>query len=217
MAMTQIIWQLVYRPEYLEPLRREAEDAVSQFGFTSKMIEHLHLQDSFIEESNRLYSINKLSNQRMVMDEPFTFHDGLTLPAGTRIAFPVDQFLRDPDMFESLSGSECPDVFDGFRLLRLKEADRRTEDGVNMWKATHAHQRNLVFGYGNHICPGRFFAVRLIKIILTKPFIEYDLRSDWPGHGIPPGLQMEGSVVPHMSARISFRKRQGLRPDEEHN
>ncbi|KAI3326358.1 cytochrome P450 [Xylariaceae sp. AK1471] len=200
MALTQMLWLLLDKPEYFEPLRKEAEEAISQFGMTIKVLNHLPLQDSFIRETSRLYS-NKVGIPRRIMGEPFTFHDGFTIPAGTRIAFPVDQLARDPDIFPN------PETFDGFRYFRFSEDDARTEDGVNQWKASHAHQRNLVFGYGTHVCPGRFFAVRLMKIIFTKLLVEYDIRSEWPQGGIPPSFFIEGSAVPHTTASISFRRR----------
>jgi cytochrome P450 len=69
----------------------------------------------------------------------------------------------------------------------------------------------LRFGYGNHVCPGRFFAVRLIKVIFTKLIIEYDFQSDWKGTGVPPSLHLEGSIIPHISARISLKRRVKVR------
>jgi cytochrome P450 len=53
---------------------------------------------------------------RTVMQKPFTFHDGLTIPVGTRIAYPTLAIMRDPDTFGPLK-------FDGFRFANL--------DGVN--------------------------------------------------------------------------------------
>ncbi|KAI0388401.1 cytochrome P450 [Xylariaceae sp. FL0594] len=205
MILTQMFWHLFGNPQYLEPLREEAERAIGEFGMTTKIVNHLPLQDSFIRETNRMYKNNKLGITRRVMDEPFTFHDGLTLPVGTRVAFPVDEYTRDPDTFPD------PDKFDGYRYIRFTESDTRTEDGVNQWNASHAHQLNLTFGYGAHVCPGRFFAVRLIKIIFTKLLTEYDFRSEWKGDGMPPGFQFEGSEVPNIKARISFRKRSSPR------
>ncbi len=58
MTLTQMVWQMLARPEYLEPLRKEAEAAVAKVGFTDRIVEHLPLQDSFIREANRLYPTN---------------------------------------------------------------------------------------------------------------------------------------------------------------
>jgi len=52
--MTEIVYQLLTYPEYLAPLREEAKAAVTQHGWTEKMLANLNLQDSFIREVNRL-------------------------------------------------------------------------------------------------------------------------------------------------------------------
>jgi cytochrome P450 len=59
MTITQMAWQILARPEYLEPLRKEAEAAVAKVGFTDRIVEFLPLQDSFIREANRLYPNNQ--------------------------------------------------------------------------------------------------------------------------------------------------------------
>jgi cytochrome P450 len=155
MTITQMVWQVLAQPMYLHVLRKEAEEAVAKVGFTNRLVEYLPLQDSFIREANRLYPNNiseefwrsgneipfanrcSVGTQRLVCGDPFVFHDGFTLPAGTRIAFPVGPYLRDADVFSR------PDEFDGFRFVKLAEADARTEDGVNRWTAAHAHKLNL--------------------------------------------------------------------------
>ncbi|KAK8044771.1 membrane dipeptidase [Apiospora rasikravindrae] len=197
-TVTMMLWRVLHEPRYLQPLRDEAEQTVSRFGYTSKMIGHLPLMDNFISEVHRLYP---MGCQRTITGKPFQLHDGATLPAGTRIAFPVELMLQDADAFQ-----DAP-RFDGYRFQRLAQEGARTDEGVNIWKASHSHSRNLMFGFGSHVCPGRFFAVRLIKIIFAHFLVEYDIESDWPEGGIPPGFQIEGSMIPHGTARISFKKR----------
>jgi cytochrome P450 len=52
--MTEIVFQMLTYPEYMEPLREEAQKSVQESGWTEKMLANLHLQDSFIREVNRL-------------------------------------------------------------------------------------------------------------------------------------------------------------------
>lgn len=73
----------------------------------------------------------------MVCGAPFVFNDGFTLPVGSRIAFPVGPYLRDPDVYSR------PDEFDGYRFIKLEQSGTRTEDGVNRWAASHSHKHNL--------------------------------------------------------------------------
>jgi len=77
-----------------------------------------------------------VSTQRIVTGSPFICHDGFTLPVGTRIAFPVSSSSRDPDLVSR------PEEFDGYRYLKLAKLDARTEEGVNIWAASHSHATN---------------------------------------------------------------------------
>ncbi|KAL9119449.1 MAG: hypothetical protein Q9187_003996, partial [Circinaria calcarea] len=133
-----MLFLILEDPSYLEPLRREVDDAIAKHGWSEKIINSLPLQDSFIREVNRMYPIFSLNCTRTVMHEPFTFSDGLTLPVSSRIGFPAGSTQRDPDYFEN------PLQFDGFRFAKLTTADARTEDKVNRWVASHVGSTNLV-------------------------------------------------------------------------
>lgn len=53
--MTEIIFQLLLHPEDLKALQKEASEAFRQYGWSEKMLINLHLLDSFIRETNRLF------------------------------------------------------------------------------------------------------------------------------------------------------------------
>ena len=53
--MTEMVYQLLLEPQYLEPLREEASNALKAHGWSEKTLDSLYLQDSFIREVNRLY------------------------------------------------------------------------------------------------------------------------------------------------------------------
>ena len=55
--MTEMVYQLLLEPKYLEPLRKEVLEAVEAYGWSEKMLDSLHLQDSYIREINRVYPI----------------------------------------------------------------------------------------------------------------------------------------------------------------
>ena len=63
------------------------------------------------------------------------------------------------------------------------------------------------FGYGNHVCPGRFFAIRLIKIIFSKLITEYDFSWDRTEPGQPARLMVEGISAPNPTQRIRLQRR----------
>ena len=53
--VTQMVYQTLIEPIYLEPLRAEAEKAISSYGWSEKALNNMPLQDSFIREINRVY------------------------------------------------------------------------------------------------------------------------------------------------------------------
>lgn len=53
--LTEVVYQLLLHDAHLGPLRKEAAEAVDQYGWTDQMLNSLHLQDSFIRETNRLF------------------------------------------------------------------------------------------------------------------------------------------------------------------
>jgi cytochrome P450 len=72
---------------------------------------------------------------------PFTFSNGVTVPAGTTIAAPAIAIHTDGDIYPN------PETFDGFRFAKLRE-----HDGVPVigQQATSTSAEYLPFGYGRH-------------------------------------------------------------------
>lgn len=53
--IVQMLYQILQTPEYLEPLRQEANHSITKYGWNEKLITSLPLQDSFFREVNRIY------------------------------------------------------------------------------------------------------------------------------------------------------------------
>ena len=53
--VTQVVFQILMKPEYLEPLRSESAEVVSRYGSSDQALNSMPLLDSFIREINRLY------------------------------------------------------------------------------------------------------------------------------------------------------------------
>ena len=70
---------------------------------------------------------------------PFTFSNGVTVPAGTIIAVPTAAIHTDGDIYPN------PEEFDGFRFAKLRE-----HDGVSGLQSTSTSAEYLIFGYGRH-------------------------------------------------------------------
>lgn len=199
--VTQMVYQLLMEPSYLEPIRTEAEKAVSRYGWTEKALNDMPLQDSFIREISRLYPTGSITCARTVMQKPLQLHDGLTLPVGTRVAIPALAIQKDPDNYRE------PLVFNGFRSARLQTPETNEIGDRHQSSATTVSPTYIAFGYGKHACPGRFYAVRKAKLLFTKVLLEYDVQWASPVTKRPPSLSLSGQFAPNMDQQISIRKR----------
>ena len=70
---------------------------------------------------------------------PFTFSNGVTVPAGTVIGAPVGAIHMNGEIYPN------PEEFDGFRFAEL-----RKHDGASGLQSTSTSAEYLTFGYGAH-------------------------------------------------------------------
>ncbi|OKP01050.1 Ent-kaurene oxidase [Penicillium subrubescens] len=117
-ALCQILYDLIARPEYIEPLREETVRTLSS-GWnhaTKASFDAQKRMDSFLRESQRWGPPGELSMHRIVKT-PLTLSDGLHLPKGVHICFPSGPISKDPNFISN------PAIFDGFRWCQ-DPADR---------------------------------------------------------------------------------------------
>ncbi|KAK7961227.1 cytochrome P450 [Apiospora saccharicola] len=87
---------------------------------------------------------------------------------------------------------------------------RRCTRGRMMTAAAAAAETDRQFaawGIGKHACPGRFFAVDLIKIIVAKILTDYEVQL---GKERPENVWIEYTLIPPPSATLSVRRRKAL-------
>ena len=74
---------------------------------------------------------------------------------------------------------------------------------------------SLVFGHGNHACPGRFFASNEIKVVMIELLRSWEFRLKGDVEGVggeekrPKSRESELTITPNMGAEIEFRRRVG--------
>ncbi|KAF9634228.1 Cytochrome P450 [Lasiodiplodia theobromae] len=116
LLLTNIIFDLAARPEYIQPLREEvqtaldADDGVITKATMSKLVK----MDSFMAEVQRFNPPGIMTFNRATTG-PVTLSDGLHLPKGTWLAAPSSQIAMDPEIWDE------PTKFDGFRFERLRQ------------------------------------------------------------------------------------------------
>ncbi len=95
-----------------------------------------------------------------------------------------------------------PDVFDGYRYLRMREVPGKENQAQLVSTSAEA----LGFGHGMHACPGRFFATNEIKVALCHLLMKYDIK---PASNIKPRAMPYGFTLnADKSATILIRRRE---------
>jgi cytochrome P450 len=74
--------------------------------------------------------------------------------------------------FSSDLTNPSPLIFDGFRYAKL----RSVEGQESHHQAATTGPDYLIFNHGKHACPGRFFAICEIKMILIELLTKCDFR-----------------------------------------
>lgn len=126
--------------------------------------------------------------------------DGALLPPGTVVAAPGGPMSRDPKFYRE------PQRFDGLRFYRADDGEdtmsTNTQDYVGI------EPGNLSWGNGRFTCPGRWYAAAMIKLILSKLLLEYDISFPPGQTQRPPNSTYDTDVHPDFEQKIVLKKRQ---------
>ncbi|KAL2699321.1 hypothetical protein AAEP93_009296 [Penicillium crustosum] len=223
MALCHCLFDLVTRPEYVEPLREEMCRTLPDgwYNATQAALKDQSRLDSFLRESQRFAPPGELNFHRIVK-EPITLHDGLVLPVETHVCFPAGPISKDAAFIKN------PMVFDGFRwchdprdrFVLTPEPARSDAMANGAGEDMHVQKlmpgahfvsitnTNMHFGYGLQACPGRFFAANTLKAILSRIILDYEFKflHDLDGKR-PRNLVVGEHILPNMTTEMLFRKR----------
>lgn len=125
--------------------------------------------------------------------------DGRHVPVGTQIAWPGPQHA-----FNSQITPE-PQKFDPMRSYRKRHT--ANQDNLNRFLAGQSDPHNMWFGYGGQVCPGRYFAVSEIKLMLMPLPREFDFTSV-PGKERPKPIYADENVILDPYAKVMMRRRE---------
>lgn len=142
MALRHALYDVIYRPEYLSPLREEIARTLKDGwqNATKMSFDGQRRMDSFLRESQRFgppgececFRVSHLVGRSLliypvsfhrIVKEPLPLSDGLLLPKGTHICFPSGPMSKDAAFITD------PNVFDGFRWCQ-DPTDRNALDGT---------------------------------------------------------------------------------------
>lgn len=120
--------------------------------------------------------------------------DGLMLPK--------DKFLLvSAHKHWDAESYENPHQFDGYRFYKMRQIAGK-ESKAQLVNASPEH---LGFGYGFNVCPGRFFAVEEIKLLLCHMLLKYDIN---PVEGLSLEPKTHGlNLAASPTAKLAVRRR----------
>ena len=149
--------------------------------------------------------------------------NGLHLPKAAAVAVPAYSAHRDPSYYDD------PNTYDAFRFSRPFEIFEASKSATAM-QAKQSHDGTLQdrkedlskflehkkmsaittgehfmqFGHGRHACPGRFFAIQELKLLIAHMVLHYDIE---PLATRPSNIWMGGLVFPPMKASVRIKRR----------
>lgn len=199
MNAVHVLYDLVARPEYFEPIRAEIKKISKEDGEWEKWekssFTKLRKLDSFMRESQRFNPPTLLSMHRvMLQDHQFT--DNTVIPRNAHVSMAVNAIQNDPEVTPE------PEIFDGLRYYKL----RQHEGESHLHQFSTTEEKILNFGHGANSCPGRFFASLEIKIILVRLIMDYEYRFP-DGKGRPDNLKAHEFIFPNPDGELLIRRR----------
>ncbi|KAH0603376.1 uncharacterized protein H6S33_007698 [Morchella sextelata] len=191
-TLTQVLFDLCVHPHYQPLLCEEAEEALKD-GLSSSALGRMKRLDSVIRETLRMSPTNVAVTIRKVL-AAHTFSDGTRVGRGSWVAEPVVHANGSRGCYDR------PEVYDGFRFVDMA-------GGRNQCASTSVEF--LSWGHGASACPGRFFAVAEMKIVLAYILCNYEIRFQ-PGVVERPKSSTIGIFqVPDASVELELRRRKG--------
>ncbi|KLU92534.1 hypothetical protein MAPG_11479 [Magnaporthiopsis poae ATCC 64411] len=164
-------------PENIEALRQEMIDVLPANGWKKTSLTRMILLDSAIKEAQRMKPI-LMTNMLRKATADTKLEGGIVLRKGEMLAVDAGN-LHDPAVYEN------PDVYDMRRFANMRSSGGGMEHRAHLVSAVPEH---ITFGYGKHVCPGRFFAANEIKMALCHLLMNYDWK-------IAPGTTLEPTWV----------------------
>ncbi|KAI9146717.1 Cytochrome P450 monooxygenase ATR2 [Paramyrothecium foliicola] len=202
---TNALYTLAAMPELIPVFLEEIQSVLNENNeiFTSKALQDMKKVDSFLKENERYYETGFTSFKRKVL-KSFSLSNGQIIPAGAIIELPSIGINNDADYFPD------HDRFDALRFYKLREAKSKQVTGTKQAEVVANAQfistgpSSLTFGYGRHACPGRFFAVNEIKMILATILLNYDIKNMGPERY--PNLGYGEMVSPDPERKILLKR-----------
>ncbi|KAI0889645.1 cytochrome P450 [Annulohypoxylon maeteangense] len=197
--LQKTMFHLLQHPGATEQIREEVLGQLRTEGMTTASFYNMHLLDSALKESQRVTPSEMLLIRRRVMGD-VQLSNGLFLKEGTRTWMDVSH-MKDPAIYEN------PEQWDMTRFAKL----RTQPGGASSAQLVSSTRNHVGFGYGKHVCTGRFFATNLLKVVLCHLLANYEWK-------LAPGLEADFldfgiSRMVNPQAKLLIRRREKVEID----
>ncbi|KAI1419484.1 cytochrome P450 [Xylaria sp. FL1777] len=166
------------RESYIEILRNECKTVLDEANgqWTRESVQKLVLLDSTIRESMRISPFSIFGLPRTVIDS-----NGVSvksddseyfLPYGSIVALPVEHAHFDERVYQNARS------FQPFRFVQTDPdtSSKKVPSTARVKTAVTLDEHFLAFGHGKHGCPGRFFVIHEIKLMMANILLNYDIE-----------------------------------------
>ncbi|GAW26838.1 putative cytochrome P450 [Rosellinia necatrix] len=202
MAISNVLFDLCAHPEWDAKLHSEVTNLIKEVGPVGEKLPvkdwtaRLEFLDSFFNESQRLSQPISITPNRYAY-ENVTFKDGLTIPKGALVGFVAIHNQIDPEIAPN------PEKFDPMRSFVRRHSSPEEKD---KHLAGQPSKENFAFGYGGQACPGRNYAVAVLKMVLSRILVDYEFKFV-AGHTKPTKYHLMEFIIPDPTAKLMMRKR----------
>ncbi|KAH8896966.1 cytochrome P450 [Thozetella sp. PMI_491] len=191
--LSMAIDNLVNYPEFSSRLRQEALEVFQKPGkpeaWTADELSRLKYHDCFLTETMRLEPVLEATVRRTCIKKGgHTFSDGTHIPEWFDVSIATNQVHKDPRLWER------PSTFNPDRWLEKLQSVPYSGDSDY-----------FAFGTGRHICPGRFYAFSVMKIMLAYINLNFEVEAV-PGETAK-SLRF-GVLKGSMERKVMFREKQ---------
>ncbi|KAJ5063135.1 ent-kaurene oxidase [Bipolaris maydis] len=198
-TVTNTMFTLVSKPEYIKPLQEEIRQAIAEEGgVTYRAVQKMEKLDSFMKEVLRFHGPSLTGMLRRVL-KGITLSNGQYIPPGVMIEIASQAIYHDDQFYPN------PEVFDGFRSYKARQSGKAADIARNQFITTN--EENLTFGHGRHACPGRFFAALEIKMIIARFLLDYDIKMPNGQTERHPQIEMGRISIPFPAGQLLFKKK----------
>ncbi|KAI9783032.1 MAG: hypothetical protein M1816_001609 [Peltula sp. TS41687] len=237
-TITNVLFDLIgspYEKSHLAGIREEMERVLREDHgvWTKAGLTKLVRADSAIKETMRLWGILGTGLVRKVIsDEGITLENGLHLNKGVYLGVPSHGIHHDETLYpqanvydasrfcqprETPSASQDVSVDDVVGTIAVdentvkKDSRIKVEEGLGSkgLSATTTSDTFLSFSLGRHACPGRFFAVDLLKLLMAYAILHYEIK---PLAERPSNTWFGEALLPPMKATIHVKRRRSKCP-----